>query len=310
LHGLAHGTWTRGDLPAAKCERSALNLPHHPEDGPVPSLSCSCGWHAYKTIDALRANSDDPRLRRPSDVWVGAVVGWGRIAPHVDGWRAERARLVALMGAAHLGGEAVAEAFGVPLFRFDYPVGGDVNGSELGATVGTAYGAGVIVGASTLHGLNYVRVAMNGHVRRFRDTDLQKVELMPDVTDGATRMFHGSTFEESWGKASTALAEFAKQFGTPLDEVDARYRVETKSVPINADTQAAYTVSFFGAGFAPRQSQKQIAKVFNVPTQMIAKTITRKKLYDRKWRDAKRAGAMLKFKGDWAAGLVTDTWRP
>jgi hypothetical protein len=319
LYGMAHGSWNvKGDLPVAEC----VAHDRHPIGEPIPSLNCSCGWHAYKDLDSLRADKHDARLNRPGvDVFVGAVIGWGRIAPHVNGWRSERVRLVALMTAAQNGGETLAEKFGIPLFRFSYPVGGEMNGFELGAIVKTYRGPGVIVGASTLRSVNYVRVATDGHVQRYRDTDLRQVELMPDITDGATRMYHGRSFEEAYAKTSSAMATFATQFGTPLDEIESRYNLTaspTKVVEYQTGgvvPAPAIIVSLKATTTALKSfaaASKQLAAYAAMMPVSKPVATTRKKLYDRKWRDAKRAGAaaFARFKSDWAAGLVTDAWRP
>lgn len=59
--------------------------PHH-----APSQNCDCGIYAMHELDVRPF-----RLEEPAAV-VGAIVAWGDLEVHADGFRAEHARVVAL----------------------------------------------------------------------------------------------------------------------------------------------------------------------------------------------------------------------
>jgi hypothetical protein len=85
---------------------------HGPE---VPSRLCDCGMHAFYSheIAILNCVRSDHYER---GVVTGAVIGWGRVIPHAEGWRSQYARIVAIaVGADEALGKAVADGYGVPL---------------------------------------------------------------------------------------------------------------------------------------------------------------------------------------------------
>lgn len=77
-------------------------------DHPAPDGACSCGYQAFHDVNPVR--------------WMllhGAVVGWGAVEVHADGWRSEWAKVVAL--ADPIGSELsrsiarqIAARYGVP----------------------------------------------------------------------------------------------------------------------------------------------------------------------------------------------------
>ena len=56
----------------------------------APALRCTCGLYACYTLrdTALYVSEEDSVF--------GAVLGWGRVFLHADGWRAQRAQVLAL----------------------------------------------------------------------------------------------------------------------------------------------------------------------------------------------------------------------
>jgi hypothetical protein len=57
----------------------------------APDPNCKCGLYAMHTIDEVLERG----ALRENEV-LGAVVGWGAVEVHADGWRAERAMVVGL----------------------------------------------------------------------------------------------------------------------------------------------------------------------------------------------------------------------
>jgi hypothetical protein len=74
------------------------------EHGRVPDPMCACGIYAATDLDVL-AGYAVPR----GDTVTGLVQGFGRLIPADFGWRAERARIVAVF--------AISEDFTVPHAR-------------------------------------------------------------------------------------------------------------------------------------------------------------------------------------------------
>lgn len=78
----------------------------------APHPDCFCGLYAYHAPEL----SDYGHHGQENPAVLGAVVGWGRIAVHKDGWRAQHAEVVAL--ACERGDERIIEAaarYGVPV---------------------------------------------------------------------------------------------------------------------------------------------------------------------------------------------------
>lgn len=67
--------WLMGEN-TAKCR-------HHDHD--APHKDCECGLYAWHGINRIQGN-----------MVAGAVMGWGKVVSHHDGFRAERAEIVAL----------------------------------------------------------------------------------------------------------------------------------------------------------------------------------------------------------------------
>lgn len=58
-----------------------------------PNILCDCGLHAYHSLEFCMHNYNDYFLG-----CFGIVRGWGRTLCHPDGWRAEHAEVLALIG--------------------------------------------------------------------------------------------------------------------------------------------------------------------------------------------------------------------
>ena len=82
------------------------------EPHPVPGEGCDCGLYAHHDAAELR------RYHRGDDV-LGAIVGWGDLQVHDNGFRAQHAQVVALVaptsGALVEPARLAAERYGVPL---------------------------------------------------------------------------------------------------------------------------------------------------------------------------------------------------
>lgn len=59
---------------------------HHQEDTPVED--CTCGFWFLCDLEAAICRADPV---------VGAIQGWGRVVEHEDGWRCEKAQVIALL---------------------------------------------------------------------------------------------------------------------------------------------------------------------------------------------------------------------
>lgn len=117
LEGVHSGTpWDPGGT-RAECRRCP---PWMANLHPVPLPACECGLYAFTSLDeALRHLVAHARMLRgcgqPPPV-AGAVIGWGRVVQHGrQGWRAERARPVALLATGHPLLEALARRYSVPI---------------------------------------------------------------------------------------------------------------------------------------------------------------------------------------------------
>lgn len=63
-----------------------------------PDGDCGCGLYAWHELDQLRRNHDGSEV----PIVYGAVAGWGRTIVHQDGWRAAKARILALAHASSM----------------------------------------------------------------------------------------------------------------------------------------------------------------------------------------------------------------
>lgn len=71
------GYWEPG-VNEARCDQG--------KDHEAPAPDCECGLYAYHSLQELG----------PDDGVIGVVAAWGRLEVHHDGFRAERARILAL----------------------------------------------------------------------------------------------------------------------------------------------------------------------------------------------------------------------
>jgi len=81
------GKWEPG-VNQARCNPAGSMLPE-PHD--APGQECGCGLFACSDM-----NWRDPVFYERPDIVIGTIAAWGRIAPEVDGFRAEYARLLAV----------------------------------------------------------------------------------------------------------------------------------------------------------------------------------------------------------------------
>jgi len=78
----------------------------------APVAACGCGLYLMKRLADLEQYTDP-------DMVVGAVVSWGRIIEHTDGFRAEYARPLALV-AGMRAAEQLGGALGLPVVAADW----------------------------------------------------------------------------------------------------------------------------------------------------------------------------------------------
>ncbi|MDQ3630230.1 MAG: hypothetical protein M3417_02920 [Actinomycetota bacterium] len=101
--------WRPGDN-LAEC--LLVHVGKAPHD--APRNDCDCGFYGWHEVVSI------PR-RLPDDLVAGAISGWGDLEVHEDGFRAERARVLALGmpekpgGIAPAGARAATVRYGVPL---------------------------------------------------------------------------------------------------------------------------------------------------------------------------------------------------
>jgi hypothetical protein len=145
---LAETLWPFRERLEASCERRLaarahwrlrqLGLPRHQ----APAADCSCGAHAYHDLDAMMLQVQRLGHFRPlGDRRIlvgGAVLSWGRIVIHPEGFRAQFARPLALClvdptapAAATQQVERVAQAYAVPAVQVKYL---SAHASEFGAS--------------------------------------------------------------------------------------------------------------------------------------------------------------------------------
>lgn len=76
----------------------------HEGDHKPPSPDCHCGFNAYNELSRVERmifilkSAASARLTLPRRYVIGAVAGYGDTQVHVTGWRAERARIIAISG--------------------------------------------------------------------------------------------------------------------------------------------------------------------------------------------------------------------
>jgi len=79
----------------------------------APASGCGCGLYAHYDFASVPASMG---ARDREGVMIGAVAGWGRVILHPDGWRAERARVLAFFRQGPASALARSETlYGVPV---------------------------------------------------------------------------------------------------------------------------------------------------------------------------------------------------
>ena len=135
---LAETLWPFRDRLEASCERRLaarahwrlrqLGVPRHP----APAIDCSCGAHAYHDLEAMMLQVQRLGHFRPlGDRRIlvgGAVLSWGRLVIHPEGFRAQYARPLGIClvdptaPAAVEQVQRVAQAYAVPALEVRYLV--------------------------------------------------------------------------------------------------------------------------------------------------------------------------------------------
>lgn len=91
--------WTAGAV-TAECHAGGISRAPVGQFHEAPLKRCSCGLHAHHEL-ALAIKDMDTwgihyGLRPNTSLVLGAVIGWGRVEVHEDGWRSQFAKPVAL----------------------------------------------------------------------------------------------------------------------------------------------------------------------------------------------------------------------
>jgi hypothetical protein len=102
----------------AYCARSTHINGHSVPDPCIPVVSpwCECGFYALHSLSEAHWGGDNIR---------GIVLGWGRMAMHNQGWRAQFVELVALIYPQHATKgdkevvDSLAKAYGVPTVEWE-----------------------------------------------------------------------------------------------------------------------------------------------------------------------------------------------
>lgn len=114
LMGYRDTPWER-TMPAAKCSPwgyggvyvsfAGTYPPQTPTCQAAPGWDCACGYNALTELPGLSLWQRAPTMPDGSTsdgpaaaTMIGIVAGWGRVILHSDGWRSERARVLALVG--------------------------------------------------------------------------------------------------------------------------------------------------------------------------------------------------------------------
>lgn len=114
VHGDHHQSWQPGTNRASCSNRATNYQPRTERPHSKPLRSCSCGFHAYATLSDLMANREDH-----GHVYA-AVIGYGKVIEHVDGWRSEFAEVVAIIASPDLRLRAIADRYAVPIVTIDH----------------------------------------------------------------------------------------------------------------------------------------------------------------------------------------------
>jgi hypothetical protein len=96
------------DDPSGLTKREEEQLHAH---GRIPSLSCTCGFWVFRDETGCRAEFGD------LDLVIGRVLIWGRAIEHDTGYRAEFARITALVTEHPSRFASVAAAYGIETVR-------------------------------------------------------------------------------------------------------------------------------------------------------------------------------------------------
>ena len=95
--------WNTRSVTTAQCDLRSKHT--------APAMRCTCGLYASYSLRQAAAQGFG------ESTVVGAVLGWGRVYLHEDGWRAQHARVLCLtsIGAVREEDRAIAAAAGRPL---------------------------------------------------------------------------------------------------------------------------------------------------------------------------------------------------
>lgn len=94
-------------------EATCTNRSHRSGESAVPRASCVCGIYAKSDAQGLAAEYS-------ANLYIHGIVRlWGRVIPGETGWRAQYARIVALLARKWFDEETrdAARAYGVPVLR-------------------------------------------------------------------------------------------------------------------------------------------------------------------------------------------------
>jgi hypothetical protein len=97
------------DDPTGLAERKEEALSSH---GRIPAVSCSCGFYVFKDESACRAE-----FGAHPHVIIGKVVIWGRAIEHGAGYRAEFARITAIITDVPASVGSVLNTYGIEALR-------------------------------------------------------------------------------------------------------------------------------------------------------------------------------------------------
>lgn len=105
LFGFGNWEWQPFGQPSvAVCLKTSGKKSREHRDSAAPAVNCDCGLYAHHPW-ARSAWEDYDLLRgcSPGDDWIlGVVEAWGHLEVHADGFRAQKARPVLLIGATEV----------------------------------------------------------------------------------------------------------------------------------------------------------------------------------------------------------------
>jgi hypothetical protein len=119
--------WPVGEPMEARCAGQDLLDEEHPHDPPGPT--CGCGIYAYHPFGAraeeLAECIEAPEPGRANAIgWTvyGVIAAWGRVEVHEQGFRAQSARLAAILTAGAWDHSAYGDARRAVALEYDVPV--------------------------------------------------------------------------------------------------------------------------------------------------------------------------------------------